>query len=84
MSTSAENSESINPVMINTVKLNVGGSNYEVAQSLLDQYPDSMFSKIASDTWAMEKRQNLSSLREMGSTFSLCWTTCEMLALAFH
>ena len=34
------------------VKFNIGGTHYEVSQSLLDRYPGSMLSKIASETWA--------------------------------
>ena len=33
------------------VRFNVGGTKYDVARSLLDQYPDSMLARIASDRW---------------------------------
>ena len=46
-----EEKEESQPTMVKTVKFNVGGSHYEVSRSLLDQYPDSMLFKIASDTW---------------------------------
>ncbi len=35
-----------------TVKLNVGGSVYEISKSLLDQYPDTMLARMVSDTWS--------------------------------
>ena len=31
--------------------LNVGGTRYEVSDSLLDRFPDSMLRKITSDIW---------------------------------
>jgi hypothetical protein len=34
-----------------TVRFNVGGKTYEVAQSLLEQHPDTMLARIASNTW---------------------------------
>jgi hypothetical protein len=34
------------------VRFNVGGRIYEVAQSLLEQHPDTMLARIASDTWS--------------------------------
>jgi hypothetical protein len=33
------------------INFNVGGTKYEVSDSLLDRYPDSMLRKISSDTW---------------------------------
>jgi hypothetical protein len=33
------------------IKFNVGGTHYEVSESLLGQYPNSMLRKISSDTW---------------------------------
>ena len=33
------------------VRFNVGGTKYDVARSLLDQYPDSMLARITSDRW---------------------------------
>lgn len=32
-------------------RFNVGGTRYEVAQSLLNQYPDTMLSRLTSETW---------------------------------
>ena len=34
-----------------TVCFNVGGKIYEVSRSLLEQYPDTMLARMASDTW---------------------------------
>merc|ERR1740129_2236677 len=35
----------------NTFKLNVGGTKYEVSNSLLDCFPNSMLRRITSDAW---------------------------------
>lgn len=35
-----------------TITFNVGGRTYEVARSLLDQYPETMLARLASDTWS--------------------------------
>ena len=32
-------------------KLNIGGTKYEVSDSLLDKFQDSMLRRITSDTW---------------------------------
>ena len=34
-----------------TVSFNVGGRIYEVSRSLLEQYPDTMLARMASDMW---------------------------------
>ena len=34
-----------------TVRFNVGGTIYEVSRSLLEQHPDTMLSRLASETW---------------------------------
>lgn len=34
-----------------TIRLNVGGTIYEVSKSLLNQYPDTMLARMVSDTW---------------------------------
>jgi len=34
-----------------TVRFNVGGTVYEVSRSLLNQHPDTMLARLASDTW---------------------------------
>ena len=33
------------------IKFNVGGTRYEVSQSLLDRFPESMLARICSETW---------------------------------
>jgi BTB/POZ domain len=33
------------------VRFNIGGTKYEVSRSVIDNFPDSMLSKICSDTW---------------------------------
>lgn len=40
------------------VTFNVGGSKYRVSRSLLDQYPDTMLSRMISDTWQQEGKEN--------------------------
>jgi len=37
--------------MVDIVKFNVGGHRYEISRSLLDQYPDMMLTKSASEQW---------------------------------
>jgi len=34
-----------------TVHFNVGGNIYKVSRSLLEQHPDTMLARLASDTW---------------------------------
>lgn len=34
-----------------TVRFNVGGTNYQVSRSLLEQYPNTMLFRMVSDTW---------------------------------
>lgn len=48
--TSIDDDEKAN-TLSDTYKLNIGGTRYEVSNSLLDQFPDSMLRKITSDTW---------------------------------
>ena len=38
-------------------KLNIGGTKYEVSDSLLEQFPDSILRRITSDSWN-EKNQD--------------------------
>ena len=40
-------------------KLNIGGTRYEVSNSLLDQFQDSMLRRITSDTWNNESNDPL-------------------------
>ncbi|OEU18296.1 POZ domain-containing protein [Fragilariopsis cylindrus CCMP1102] len=40
-------------------KLNIGGTRYEVSNSLLDQFPGSMLRRITSDTWNNESNDPL-------------------------
>ena len=42
----------------NHFKLNIGGTRYEVSNSLLDHFPDSMLRKITSDTWTKATTTN--------------------------
>ena len=39
-------------------KLNIGGTRYEVSNSLLDQFQDSMLRRITSDTWNNESNDD--------------------------
>jgi hypothetical protein len=43
-----------------TIRFNVGGKICEVSKSLLEQYPDTMLARLASDTWhpGSESRRN--------------------------
>lgn len=41
------------------VKINVGGTLYEVSRSLLQQHPDTMLSRMASDTWQEDPARTL-------------------------
>ena len=46
-----DNSEEKGKIAPKRFKLNVGGTKYEVSDSLLDQFQDSMLRRITSDTW---------------------------------
>ena len=52
----------------NTVRFNIGGTRYEVSQTLLDQYPDSMLSKSASKEWHDSEKKEIFIERD-GSKF---------------
>ncbi|KAL7556391.1 hypothetical protein ACA910_010864 [Epithemia clementina (nom. ined.)] len=41
-----------------TVRFNVGGTVFEVAQSLLDQFPTTMLARMASETWHQKTTQH--------------------------
>jgi hypothetical protein len=41
-----------------TARFNVGGKIYEVSKSLLEQYPDTMLTRLASDTWHPGSKRN--------------------------
>lgn len=38
-----------------TVRLNVGGTKYEVSRSLIEQYPNTMLARLISEEWDQEK-----------------------------
>ena len=42
-----------------TVKLNVGGTKYEVSTSLIERYPDTMLAKLISDRWLEDPEQEI-------------------------
>ena len=41
------------------IKFNVGGVRYEVSQSLLDSYPDSMLAQSASENWQKDPNEEI-------------------------
>lgn len=44
-----------------TVMLNVGGKRFETSRDLIDQQPDSMLSKMISDTWHHQQTSDSNS-----------------------
>jgi hypothetical protein len=42
----------MDPVSFVTIKFNVGGTMYEVSQSLLQHFPNTMLARAASETWS--------------------------------
>jgi BTB/POZ domain len=40
------------------VRFNIGGTKYAVTRSVIDKFPDSMLSKICSDTWNNNERED--------------------------
>lgn len=53
MSSASNNSN--NDKTTATVRLNVGGTKYEVSRSLIEQYPDTMLARLISKEWDQEK-----------------------------
>jgi BTB/POZ domain len=54
------------------IKFNVGGTRYEVSQSVLDRYPDSMLRKISSSVWqdgAMDEKTEEIFIDRSGGRF---------------
>jgi hypothetical protein len=41
------------------IRLNVGGSRYEVSRSLMEMYPDTMLARLVSDEWSSEDDQEV-------------------------
>jgi hypothetical protein len=41
------------------VRLNVGGTHYEVSRSLMEMYPDTMLARMISDEWSNEDDQEV-------------------------
>jgi len=39
------------------VKFNIGGTLYEVSRSLLKQHPNTMISRMTSETWQQQQQQ---------------------------
>ena len=58
-------------------KLNIGGTRYEVSNSLLDQFQDSMLRRITSDTWNNESNDPLLdpdlTKKEQGNLYRKGW-----------
>ena len=47
-----------NMMMMETIKFNVGGVMYEVSQSLLSHFPNTMIARAASETWNKSGKNN--------------------------
>jgi hypothetical protein len=39
-------------VIRKAIRLNVGGTRYEVSRSLMEMYPDTMLARLTSDDWS--------------------------------
>lgn len=50
--------EETNALRTTTTKFNVGGTMYEVSQSLLNQFSNTMLARAASDMWNNTKKPN--------------------------
>ena len=53
-----EDDENDNNSITSLVTLNVGGTKYQVSRSLLDQHPNTMISRMVSDTWQTDGDSN--------------------------
>ena len=47
-----------------TMTFNVGDEKFEVTSSLLDSYPNSLLSKLASDRWLRAQRSDIDIRRD--------------------
>jgi hypothetical protein len=56
--------------MVDTVKFNVGGRHFGVSRTLIDANPDSMLSKLISETWVNDPKTPIFIDRD-GDKFSL-------------
>ena len=51
-----------------TITFNIGGQRYEISRSLLDQFPETMLTKSASEEWLKDESEEIFIERD-GSTF---------------
>jgi hypothetical protein len=59
------------------IRLNVGGTQYQVSRSLIKKYPDTMLARLISKEWRSDENREVSLDRDLARALSKHWRSAE-------